>query len=68
MIGESVLFDDKCGPLHAQYMSLVMLVTCEQGARERSGPEYQRLLVKHGFKDVQIKFTCLLDAVLAVKP
>ncbi|XP_031554554.1 acetylserotonin O-methyltransferase-like [Actinia tenebrosa] len=68
LIGEVLLYDDKLGPLYSQYMSLVMLLAFD--GRERSGLEYKQLLEKHGFKDVQWKYTHTnsLDAVLAIKP
>jgi acetylserotonin N-methyltransferase len=68
LLGELLLFDDKSGPLTSQLRSLIMLTICD--GRERSGLEYKQLLEKHGFKDVQVKFTQTnsLDAVLAIKP
>ena len=65
-----MLKEDKSGPLYTQFMSLLMLVVGDRGATERTGKEYQQLLEKHGFKDVQIGLghNYIFDAVLAIKP
>ena len=70
LLGESILKEDKSGPLYTQFKSLLMLVIAERGATERTGKEYQQLLEKHGFKDVQIGLANnhVFDAVLGIKP
>ena len=70
LIGELFLNDDKSGPFYPITFDLLMLVTCQRGARERSGHEYQKLIEKHGFVQVRYKKTGnnSLDAVFAVKP
>ena len=66
LIAEMLLEDDGVGPVPANMQSLNMLVVAE--GRERSLPEYRRLLEGAGFAHVEGKRTGLtLDAVLAVK-
>jgi acetylserotonin N-methyltransferase len=66
LIAEKLLDDDKTGPSWAQMQSLNMLV-CTEG-KERSLPEYERLLDQVGFRDVQgCRTRSPLDAVLAIK-
>ena len=52
MIGEIILDDDKRGPWQGQIYSILML-SFAKGGRERSEKEYEELLTKHGFVDVQ---------------
>ncbi|EDO35103.1 predicted protein [Nematostella vectensis] len=72
LLGEVLLPVDEPNPqLSALFMDLSMLVTCESGARDRSGPEYKRLLERHGFQDVRMKSlpgAKTTDAVFARKP
>ena len=51
-------------------MSLVVLLYCGSGARERSSQEYKELLTSHGFVDVQTKVIpgTLCNAIFARKP
>jgi acetylserotonin O-methyltransferase len=67
LIAEKLLNDDRTGPSWAQMQSLNMLV-CTEG-KERTLPEYERLLDRVGFRDVQgCRTPSPLDAVLAFKP
>jgi acetylserotonin N-methyltransferase len=68
LLGERLIFDDKRGPLIPLCWSLIMRAISD--GRESSGLEYKQLLEKHGFKDVQVKYTQtnLMDAVFAFKP
>jgi acetylserotonin O-methyltransferase len=67
LIAEKLLDDDKAGPTWAQMQSLNMLV-CTEG-KERTLSEYERLLNRVGFRDVQgCRTLSPLDAVLAIKP
>ena len=52
LIGEIILDDDKRGPWEGMIYSISMLSICTSG-HERSGKEYEELLNKHGFVDVQ---------------
>jgi acetylserotonin O-methyltransferase len=64
LIAESLLDDDKTGPIPAQMQSLNMLV-CTEG-RERSEAEYRALLEGCGFVRVEARRTGVpLDALLA---
>jgi acetylserotonin N-methyltransferase len=66
LIAEKLLQDDKAGPRWAQMQSLNMLV-CTEG-KERTLSEYEALLHKAGFADVQgCRTNSPLDAVLAAK-
>src|SRR5439155_9855026 len=66
LIAEKLLDDDKTGPRWAQMQSLNMLV-CTEG-EERTLAEYEALLQKAGFTDVQgCRTNSPLDAVLATK-
>ena len=70
MIGGVILDDDKRGPALNVSNSIPMLSICP-GGRERSGKEYEQLLTKHGFVDVQCHqnpIRCLLGGVFAKKP
>ena len=66
LIAEKLLDDDKAGPSWAQMQSLNMLI-CTEG-KERTLSEYEELLNKVGFRDVQgCRTVSPLDAVLAIK-
>jgi acetylserotonin N-methyltransferase len=66
LIAEKVLDEDKRGPRWAQLQSLNML-TCTEG-KERTLSEYEAILKKTGFSEVQgCRTSSPLDAVLAVK-
>ncbi len=66
LVAEKLLADDGVGPVPANMQSLNMLVVTE--GRERSLPEYTRLLHAAGFSQVEGKRTGVyLDAVLARK-
>jgi acetylserotonin N-methyltransferase len=66
LIAEKLLREDKSGPISAQLQSLNMLM-CTEG-KERTLPEYRRLLEDAGFRNVQGRVTgSTLDAVLAGK-
>ncbi|NXO04709.1 ASMT methyltransferase, partial [Rhinopomastus cyanomelas] len=66
LLGESLLNEDKSGPLETQLHSLNMLVQTE--GRERTAAEYSRLLEAAGFSGIQVKRTGkLYDAVLGRK-
>ena len=49
--------------------SLLMMISGDSGAHERSGPEYKEMLKAHGFVEVQTKETqgIWLDAIHARK-
>lgn len=67
LICESLLDDDKRGPIDGQMQSLNMLV-CTEG-KERSLPEYRELLEEAGFAQVEGRRTGTpLDVVLGIKP
>jgi acetylserotonin O-methyltransferase len=66
LVAEKLLSDDRTGPVWAQMQSLNMLV-CTEG-KERTLPEYEALLKRAGFAEVQGRTTSApLDAVLAIK-
>jgi acetylserotonin N-methyltransferase len=66
LIAEKLLLDDKTGPGWAQMQNLNML-TCTEG-KERTLAEYEALLSRVGFRDVQgCRTLSPLDAVLAFK-
>ncbi|NWH57721.1 ASMT methyltransferase, partial [Geococcyx californianus] len=66
LLVESLLNEDKSGPLETQLYSMNMLVQTE--GKERTAAEYSRLLEAAGFGDVQVKRTGkLYDAVLGRK-
>jgi acetylserotonin N-methyltransferase len=66
LIAEKLLLEDQTGPRWAQMQNLNML-TCTEG-KERTLPEYETLLKRAGFADVQGCSTASpLDAVLATK-
>ena len=53
LICESILNEDKSGPLFPLLRSLHMLM--QTGGKERTASEYKQPLEKHGFVDVQVK-------------
>ncbi len=64
LIAETLLDEDKSGPVPALMQSLNMLV-CTEG-RERSLSEYRALLVAAGFRQVEgVRTGAPLDAILA---
>jgi acetylserotonin N-methyltransferase len=66
LIAETLLNDDKSGPLYSAMQDLNMLV-CTEG-RERTRAEYTQLLKGVGFTSVNFKETgSLVDAILAIK-
>lgn len=66
LIAEKLLNADKTGPSWAQMQNLNML-TCTEG-KERTLAEYEEILARAGFTDVQGCVTPTpLDAILAVK-
>ncbi|XP_026563271.1 acetylserotonin O-methyltransferase [Pseudonaja textilis] len=63
---ETLLNEDKRGPLESQLYSLNMLVHTE--GKERSPAEYSKLLTASGFKEIKIKKSGkLYDAILGRK-
>lgn len=63
---ETLLDNDRGGPVWAHMQSLNMLV-CTEG-KERTLPEYAALLNRAGFVNVEGKRTgAPLDAILAIK-
>jgi acetylserotonin O-methyltransferase len=67
LLAEKLLDDDKAGPPWATMQSLNMLV-CVEG-KERTLSEYEAILKRVGFRDVQgCRTSSPLDAVLALKP
>ncbi|XP_053927632.1 acetylserotonin O-methyltransferase isoform X2 [Cuculus canorus] len=66
LLVESLLNEDKSGPLETQLYSMNMLVQTE--GKERTAEEYSRLLEAAGFGDIRVKRTGkLYDAVLGRK-
>ncbi|XP_044305654.1 acetylserotonin O-methyltransferase [Varanus komodoensis] len=66
LLVETLLNEDKSGPLESQLCSLNMLVQTE--GKERTSTEYSKLLIAAGFKAIEIKKTGkLYDAVLGRK-
>jgi acetylserotonin N-methyltransferase len=66
LVAETLLNDDKSGPLYSAMQDLNMLV-CTEG-RERTRAEYTQLLQGAGFASVEFKQTgSLVDAILAIK-
>lgn len=66
LICETLLHDDKSGPVSSFMQSLSML-TCTEG-RERSAAEYEALCRAAGFRHVAVARTgAAVDSVLAVK-
>lgn len=66
LIAESLMNDDRSGPVYTLMQDINMLI-CTDG-RERTAVEYRELLEAAGFSDVQFHRTGLpLDAILAIK-
>lgn len=66
LLVESLLNEDKSGPLETQLYSMNMLVQTE--GKERTSAEYSKLLEAAGFGEIQVKRTGkLYDAVLGKK-
>ena len=66
LIGETLVNDDRSGPVYTLMQDLNMLV-CTDG-RERTRAEYESLLRAAGFSSVSFRETgSLVDAILAVK-
>nr|XP_020642640.1 acetylserotonin O-methyltransferase-like [Pogona vitticeps] len=66
LLVETLLNEDKSGPLESQLYSVNMLVQTE--GKERTPTEYSNLLTAAGFKEVEIKKTGkLYDAILGRK-
>ncbi|XP_035398115.1 acetylserotonin O-methyltransferase [Cygnus atratus] len=66
LLVESLLKEDRSGPVETQLYSLNMLVQTE--GKERIPAEYSKLLAAAGFREVQVKRTGkLYDAVLGRK-
>ncbi|KAM9566672.1 acetylserotonin O-methyltransferase isoform 2-T2 [Guaruba guarouba] len=66
LLVESLLNEDKSGPLETQLYSMNMLVQTE--GKERTAAEYSKLLEAAGFGEIQVKRTGkLYDAVLGRK-
>lgn len=66
LLVETLLNEDKTGPLEAQLFSLVMLVQTE--GKERTPAQYSKLLTAAGFREIQVKKTGkLYDAILGRK-
>ncbi|NXL96028.1 ASMT methyltransferase, partial [Alectura lathami] len=66
LLVESLLSEDRSGPVETQLYSMNMLVQTE--GKERTAAEYRKLLEAVGFREVQVKRTGrLYDAVLGRK-
>ncbi|XP_043853387.1 acetylserotonin O-methyltransferase isoform X1 [Dromiciops gliroides] len=66
LVVETLLAEDKRGPLTSQLYSMNMLVQTE--GKERTPTEYQELFTQAGFQDFQFKKTGkIYDAILARK-
>ncbi|XP_066455968.1 acetylserotonin O-methyltransferase [Eleutherodactylus coqui] len=66
LIVETLLNEDKSGPICSLVFSLRMLVQTE--GKERTPSEYSKLLTDSGFRDIEVKVTGkLYDAILARK-
>ncbi|XP_066455972.1 acetylserotonin O-methyltransferase-like isoform X2 [Eleutherodactylus coqui] len=66
LIVESLLNEDKSGPIGSLVFSLSMLVHAE--GKERTPSEYTKLLTDSGFRDIEVKVTGkLYDAILGRK-
>lgn len=66
MLIETLLNEDKMGPLPAQLFSLKMLVMTE--GKERTMSEYKTLLTAAGFRDVEARNTGkFYAAILGIK-
>uniref|UniRef100_A0A8C8RUL6 Acetylserotonin O-methyltransferase n=1 Tax=Pelusios castaneus TaxID=367368 RepID=A0A8C8RUL6_9SAUR len=66
LIVETLLNEDKTGPLEAQLFSVIMLVQTE--GKERTPTEHSKLLTAAGFREIQVKKTGkFFDVVLGRK-
>ncbi|XP_067401842.1 acetylserotonin O-methyltransferase isoform X2 [Emydura macquarii macquarii] len=66
LLVETLLNEDKTGPLETQLFSMNMLVQAE--GKERTPTEYSTLLTAAGFREIQVKKTGkLYDAILGRK-
>lgn len=66
LLVEAMLFDNRRGPITAQLFSLNMLLQAE--GRERPPSEYNQILTKTGFSNVQVCRTGKsYDAILAIR-
>jgi len=66
LIAETLLSDNKSGPVYSAMQDLNMLV-CTEG-RERTRGEYKQILLEAGFATVRFEETgSLVDAILAIK-
>ncbi|XP_065436818.1 acetylserotonin O-methyltransferase-like isoform X2 [Chrysemys picta bellii] len=66
LLVETLLNEDKTGPLETQLYSMNMLVQAE--GKERTPAEYSKLLTAAGFREIQVKKTGkLYDAILGRK-
>nr|XP_042701571.1 acetylserotonin O-methyltransferase isoform X2 [Chrysemys picta bellii] len=66
LLVETLLNEDKTGPLETQLYSMNMLVQAE--GKERTPAEYSKLLAAAGFREIQVKKTGkLYDAILGRK-
>ncbi|XP_078512183.1 acetylserotonin O-methyltransferase [Lissotriton helveticus] len=66
LLVETILNEDKSGPLTAQLYSLNMLVQTE--GKERTALEYNELLAAAGFTDIEVRTTGkIYDAILGRK-
>ncbi len=71
LIGEIIVDDDKRGPWQGMIYSILMLSVCTNAHWKRSGKEYEEMLTKHGFVDVQYRQNAVLffpGGVFARKP
>ncbi|XP_026502455.1 acetylserotonin O-methyltransferase-like, partial [Terrapene carolina triunguis] len=55
LLVETLLNEDKTGPVEAQLFNLMMLVQTE--GKERTPAEYSKLLTAAGFREIQVKKT-----------
>lgn len=66
LLVETLLNEDRSGPLESQLYSINMLVQTE--GKERTPAEYSSLLTAAGFREIEIKRTGkLYDAILGRK-
>ncbi|XP_006112323.2 acetylserotonin O-methyltransferase-like [Pelodiscus sinensis] len=66
LLVESLVDDDKTGPLDALLLSVIMLVQTE--GKERTPSEFRKLLTAAGFREMQVKKTGkLYDVILGRK-
>lgn len=70
LLGEVILDDDKRGPAQSLSFSMSMFTACTK-SRMRSGKEFEQLLQKHGFVQIQYRqneVPFLVGVVFARKP